>query len=31
MSRITNLKLQNFTAFEKLDLRPSPGINVLVG
>ena len=28
---ITRLKLQRFTAFEDLDFRPSPGINVLVG
>ena len=28
---ITRLKLERFTAFEKLDFRPSPGINVLVG
>ncbi len=31
MSRITSLKLQNFTAFENLDLKPSSGINVLIG
>ncbi len=28
---ITRLKLRRFTAFEDLDFRPSPGINVLVG
>ena len=28
---ITRLKLQRFTAFENLDFKPSPGINVLVG
>lgn len=28
---ITRLKLERFTAFESLDLAPSPGINVLVG
>ena len=28
---ITRLKLQRFTAFEDLDFKPSPGINVLVG
>ena len=28
---ITRLKLERFTAFEELDFRPSPGINVLVG
>ena len=28
---ITRLKLERFTAFEELDLKPSPGINVLVG
>ena len=28
---ITRLKLERFTAFEALDFRPSPGINVLVG
>ena len=28
---ITRVKLERFTAFESLDLRPSPGINVLVG
>lgn len=28
---ITRLKLDNFTAFEKLDIEPSPGINVFVG
>jgi len=31
MSRITSLRLQNFTSFERLDLKPSPGINVLIG
>ncbi len=31
MSCIANLKLKNFTAFEKLELSPSPGINVLIG
>ena len=30
-SAISRIKLTRFTAFEKLDLRPSPGINVLVG
>ena len=28
---ITRMKLENFTVFERLDLEPSPGINVLVG
>lgn len=28
---LTRLKLERFTAFEKLDLKLSPGINVLVG
>ncbi len=28
---ITRVKLENFTVFERLDLEPSPGINVLVG
>lgn len=28
---LTRLKLENFTAFESLDLEISPGINVLVG
>ena len=28
---ITRLKLERFTAFESLDIKPSPGINVLVG
>ena len=28
---ITRVKLERFTAFESLDLRPSPGVNVLVG
>ena len=28
---ITRLKLEWFTAFESLDLEPSPGVNVLVG
>ena len=28
---ITRLKLERFTAFEALDFKPSPGINVLVG
>ena len=28
---ITSLKLDRFTAFEALDLKPSPGVNVLVG
>lgn len=28
---ITRLKLDNFTAFGKLDIKPSPGINVFVG
>jgi ABC-type ATPase involved in cell division len=31
MSSITRLRLQNFTAFESLDLSFSPGINVLIG
>jgi energy-coupling factor transporter ATP-binding protein EcfA2 len=31
MSRITSLRLENFTAFEDFDLSPSPGINVLIG
>ncbi|WP_343409273.1 AAA family ATPase [Candidatus Amarolinea dominans] len=29
--KITRVKLDNFTAFDKLDLALSPGINVLVG
>ena len=28
---ITRVKLERFTAFEALDFRPSPGVNVLVG
>ena len=28
---ITRLQLENFTAFESLDMELSPGINVLVG
>ncbi len=28
---ITRLKLERFTAFERLDVTVSPGINVLVG
>ncbi len=28
---ITRINIKNFTAFTKLDLQPSPGINVLVG
>ena len=28
---ITRLKLERFTAFEALDFKPSPGINVLIG
>ena len=28
---VTRIKLENFTAFEKLDIRLTPGINVLVG
>ena len=28
---VTRIRLQQFTAFDALDLRPSPGINVLVG
>ena len=28
---ITRLKLERFTAFESLDFKPSPGVNVLVG
>ena len=31
MMTLTRVKLQNFTAFEDLDLELSPGINVLVG
>jgi energy-coupling factor transporter ATP-binding protein EcfA2 len=31
MDHITSLRLQNFTSFEKFDLKPSPGINVLIG
>lgn len=31
MSKLTALKLENFTAFEKLELDFSPGINVLIG
>ena len=28
---ITRVKLERFTAFESLDFKPSPGVNVLVG
>ena len=28
---ITKVRLENFTVFDRLDLEPSPGINVLVG
>ena len=28
---LTRLKLERFTAFEALDFKPSPGVNVLVG
>lgn len=28
---ITRIKLENFTVFESLDFRPSPGLNILVG
>jgi energy-coupling factor transporter ATP-binding protein EcfA2 len=28
---LTAIKLENFTAFSKLELRPSPGINVFIG
>jgi ABC-type transport system involved in cytochrome c biogenesis ATPase subunit len=28
---ITSIKLERFTAFEKLDFKPSPGMNVLIG
>ena len=28
---ITRIELERFTAFEALDFRPSPGVNVLVG
>ena len=28
---ITRIKFENFTAFKKLDIEPSQGINVLVG
>ncbi|GAB6063718.1 AAA family ATPase [Deferrisoma palaeochoriense] len=28
---ITRIKFENFTAFKKLDIEPSPGVNVLVG
>ena len=31
MSRIEQLRLKNFTAFESLELKPSPGVNVLIG
>ena len=31
LSPITRIKLEGFTAFESLDLSPSPGINVFVG
>ena len=31
MSGIKSLKLKNLTAFEKLDLKFSPGVNVLIG
>lgn len=31
MSKLTTLKLENFTAFEKLALEFSPGVNVLIG
>ena len=30
-SKITRIRLEHFTGFDTLDLRPSPGINVLVG
>lgn len=30
-SAITRIKLERFTAFETLDLAPSPGVNVLLG
>lgn len=28
---ITRIELERFTAFEKLDFQPSPGVNVLIG
>ena len=31
MGKITNLKLENFTCFEKLDLEFSDGVNVFIG
>lgn len=31
MSKITHIKLENFTAFAKLDLALSPGVNVIIG
>lgn len=31
MSKITQLKLENFTAFHSIDVRFSPGVNVLIG
>lgn len=31
MSKITQLKLENFTAFENIDVTFSPGVNVIIG
>ncbi len=31
MSKITQLKLENFTAFHSIDVQFSPGVNVLIG
>lgn len=31
MARLTRIKLENFTAFNKLDLQFSPGVNVIIG
>ncbi len=30
-TKITRIRLENFTAFSSLDFSPSPGINVLIG
>lgn len=31
MSKITQMKLENFTAFEAIDVKFSPGVNVIIG
>ncbi len=31
LNRVTRIKLKQFTAFETLDLTPSPGVNVFLG